>query len=196
MADPLAEAMSMLDAVTNGESFDDFAIDSDDENLQDLDLGSDLLADTDDEGGEKVCANNKADTSSGGAEGNQTDANTVASGGTFEHPLQMLGLGGLDPLSQANQTGAVNAMSGPISQGGDDITFTPPVPISGGEFVVLSADKLYLNNLSNRRKCRSSCNCSNNSFLVQLFFQFFIFCCSSNGINHICGRDCRGSGSW
>ena len=40
MADPLAEAMSMLDAVTNGESFEDFAIDSDDDdNLQDDELG-------------------------------------------------------------------------------------------------------------------------------------------------------------
>eukprot|EP00584_Thalassiosira_punctigera_P003637 CAMPEP_0172533770 /NCGR_PEP_ID=MMETSP1067-20121228/6362_1 /TAXON_ID=265564 ORGANISM="Thalassiosira punctigera, Strain Tpunct2005C2" /NCGR_SAMPLE_ID=MMETSP1067 /ASSEMBLY_ACC=CAM_ASM_000444 /LENGTH=68 /DNA_ID=CAMNT_0013318459 /DNA_START=90 /DNA_END=293 /DNA_ORIENTATION=+ len=49
--DPLAQAMSMLDSLNGGEEFDDFAIDSDEDeaNLTDLnaydddDLGIDLL---------------------------------------------------------------------------------------------------------------------------------------------------------
>ena len=106
MADPLAEAMSMLDAVTNGESFEDFAIDSDDDdNLQELDLGNDLLEDTPAsdkiEGEDVVAAESGVSTGGSGAEAN---SEVYDSAGALEHPLQMMGVGGTDPLSRMNST--------------------------------------------------------------------------------------------
>lgn len=107
MADPLAEAMSMLDAVTNGESFEDFAIDSDDdENLQELDLGNDILD-------EALATKNGAESAvvsseSAAVGGSVANAKTASSVNELEHPLQMTGAGDADPLSQMNLSGTVN----------------------------------------------------------------------------------------
>ncbi|KAL7520904.1 hypothetical protein ACHAWX_005598 [Stephanocyclus meneghinianus] len=124
--DPLAEAMSMLDAVANGsKDFEDFAIDSeedsnDDANLLDdlnltndlVDLGlddsrdtaisSDAPYDVRNYGGEGGATGFKA---AGGKRGNALPAPTGTnidqfSGEAFVHPLQMMGVKELDPLSQ------------------------------------------------------------------------------------------------
>ena len=104
MADPLAEAMSMLDAVTNGESFEDFAIDSDDEdNLQDMNLGGNILEDGASDG---IVGNGDSNV----------DSNDSGGNASCEHPLQMMGVQGSDPLLQVDPLTTVNATSGPISQ--------------------------------------------------------------------------------
>ena len=112
MADPLAEAMSMLDAVTNGESFEDFAIDSDDEdNLQDMNLGGNVLEDG-------ASSKEKEIGTDGfvGAGASNVDSNESGGNASCEHPLQMMGVQGSDPLLQVDPLTTVNATSGPISQ--------------------------------------------------------------------------------
>ena len=112
MADPLAEAMSMLDAVTNGESFEDFAIDSDDDdNLQDMNLGDNVLEDG------ASCKEKEIETSvMVGAGASNVDSNESGGITSCEHPLQMMGVEGSDPLLQVDPLTTVNAASGPISQ--------------------------------------------------------------------------------
>ena len=131
--DPLAEAMSMLDAVTNGESFEDFAIDSDDDdNLQDLDLGNDFLGESEvgDESEEKNGATNLHATKTSDSDTAKIEENITINGtkkpseNDFEHPLQMTGAGGIDPLSQFSPDGAAQEGDARTSPKGDDMVAT------------------------------------------------------------------------
>lgn len=116
----------MLDAVTNGESFEDFAIDSDDDdNLQDLDLGNDLLGETEgagDENEKKHGVINSPAVKASDSDTIQVGENVMLEDGKkssendFEHPLQMTGVGGIDPLSQFSPEGAAQAGDAQTSQ--------------------------------------------------------------------------------
>jgi len=132
----------MLDAVTNGESFEDFAIDSDDENnLQDLDLGTDFLDETvasnsttNKEGNEKIGTVSISVDDVDAAVGRKTKDNTR---GAMEHPLQMIGVDDSDPLSQVNSP-AGNAVRGPIYDGevaNSTAAEVMALPNSAGELV-------------------------------------------------------------
>lgn len=142
----------MLDAVTNGESFEDFAIDSDDDNLQDLDL-DDSLNEKSDAGdktnGDVAAQAPRSDVAQSGGTNSDT-YNTKTAGTALEHPLQMMGVGGADPLSQVNPAGTVNAsvdsnLAGSQSMGGGVVVAAAAASLSnaGGEQKKLPSGILY-----------------------------------------------------
>eukprot|EP00804_Cyclotella_cryptica_P028584 CCRYP_015833-RD/>CCRYP_015833-RD protein AED:0.28 eAED:0.28 QI:86/0.2/0.16/1/0.2/0.16/6/0/600 len=154
--DALAEAMSMLDAVNNGsQDFEDFAIDSDDEDannlLHDLDLTNDLVDLGHDEAGYAPSAVGKGGGGGGGggegaadlkaANGERGNVATAqrgmnlsqSSGDAFVHPLQMTGAKNLDPLSQMalNLPDPVASVTGSYSGGSNNFVAGDVLP-SGG----------------------------------------------------------------
>jgi hypothetical protein len=158
MTDPLAEAMSMLDAVNNDNSqdFEDFAIDSDEEDdnnlLNELNITDDLVDLGLNETGEKQVNESAEMNFKDGGDTNDSAAVVPGEGvkqattsDSFAHPLQMMGAT-VDPLSSASiqqppATGKTAGVNGTKSSQGAsnfgsmtrNVGAAVPLPVSGGE---------------------------------------------------------------
>lgn len=236
--DPLAEAMSMLDAVANGsKDFEDFVIDSDEDSnddanlLDDLNLTNDLVdLGLDDSRDTAISSDAPYDVRNYGGEGGATGfkapdgkrGNALPvpsgtnidqfSGEAFVHPLQMMGVKDLDPLSQGglHAPGAGDRATNSYSEVNNRVlgnVVPSGAATTGGEafvgmivlvvFMFSSLESLNVNIYFVNNNFKSSNNVSGgssrNDIMVQLFVKLCIISLSCRGFRSISRGNRRSS---